>query len=206
MERRHRICSLLDQRAKLAQGFVVHSGSIQRAGQLATLERTRIAWQRGRGSLPSHRQQEVRVEQAVQRFAHLEFAQPGIPNQTSDVAMSVDERKKRFLFGRQWIPIQHQLRPIDAEYDVEAGEFFLDQGPFVDAARSLEQQRLRIDRYALGAVFRLDSGFEVEGTAGPREEGIDRILRVERPIDDRRVTDPAVVEVDRAETVVEREP
>ena len=65
MKGRYGIGCFLDQRAELTERFVVHSRSVQCTRQLAALQGACISRQRGRRPLPSDRQQEVCIEQAV---------------------------------------------------------------------------------------------------------------------------------------------
>jgi hypothetical protein len=183
----------------------VHSSSVQRAGELTPLERTRVPGERRCSSLPSDGQKEGCVHQSIQRLPDLELADARVADQSIDVAVSVDDRKQRLLLGGKRVPVHHQARTVETEHDIEARDLLLDERPLVDPPRALQQERLRIDGDALGAIFRLHAGLEVEGAARPREQRVDGVLRVERPVHDRGVADAPAVEVDRAEAVVERE-
>ena len=88
---------LLDERAEFAQSLVVHSRSIQRACQLTPFQWTRVSGKRWRGTLAADRQQEVGIQQSVQRFTDLELAQSGIADQAVDVTVSIDQRQQSFL-------------------------------------------------------------------------------------------------------------
>src|SRR5205085_3568568 len=127
------------------------------ASKLTSLQRTRVPWQRRSGTLPSHRQQEVGIQEPIQRLAHLELAQSRVAYQAVDVAVPVDEREQRFLLGRQRVPIHHQTGSVEAVHHVEARDLLFDQRPLVYSSGALEQQRLGIHRHALRAVLGLNA-------------------------------------------------
>ena len=64
------------------------------------------------------------------------------------VARAVDEIEHRSLLAASAARRSStSLRAIHLEDDVERRNLLLDQAPLVDAARALEQQRLRVDRH-----------------------------------------------------------
>src|SRR2546425_6566772 len=106
----------------------------------------------GIGDVPVHGRRgaaramhEAGGDQAVQRLADLEFAEPGVLDHLVHVARAVEQRQHALLrFGERGLADREPVL-VDGEDQVERGDLLLDQAPLVDAARAFEQQRLRVD-------------------------------------------------------------
>src|SRR6185437_11204097 len=140
-------------------------------------------------------------EQTVQGLRGDELAEFGFRDECADIALAIDEWNELLLFLRQLALDRHHAVTIHGVHDVGRRDLLRYQCPLIDVTRSFQEQRLRIYGMHGHAFVRSRTGFEVERPLRPCEEQIDRFFGAEIAVDDRRVRDGAVGEVDVAEVV-----
>ncbi len=139
----------IEHAAELAQCLVEHSSLIKRDAEVPVLV--------GAAAHLGVDVQDVRRladpvdeaggEETVERLADLELHEPRGIDDRLDIARAVDELEYHpLLVGQLGVGRQH-LGAVHLEDDVEGWNLLLDESPFIDAARALEQQRLRVDRH-----------------------------------------------------------
>src|SRR6185437_1948696 len=187
---------------ELALRLLVHSGLVEGDTEVAVLGRLVVGTRRRSStSAYTHAHHVAGHEQTVQGLRCDELSEPGLCDECADIPLAIDERNELLLFRRQLALYRHHAVTIHGVHDVERRDLLRDQRPLIDATRALEEQRLRIYGMHGHAFVRSRAGFEVERALRPCEEQIDRFFGAEIPVDDRRVRDRAVGEVDVSEVV-----
>src|SRR5688572_13763843 len=105
----------------------------------------------------AHRLRRLRASHAMQESGGREPVK-----RLADVELAVDQPDERLLLRGETRVTLLQPRAVDFEDEVEARDLLLDQAPFVDAPRTFEQERFRIDRDEEVLGVRGNVGLEVE--------------------------------------------
>jgi hypothetical protein len=124
--------------AELTHGLVQHAGLVERHAKIPVLGDAGVRRHGFRRLRPTHAMQEPGGDEAVERLAGIELAEPGLVHQPRDVALAVDQSHERFLLDRQLGPALLETVAVHLEHEIEARNLLLDQAPLVDASRALE--------------------------------------------------------------------